>query len=360
MLTLWLRAVTLRVHSIRAGRDKPGLRPQHLTGLPLIATLSGGALQGGAVGSSDITLAPGRLVAGTHTADTGTAGSVALLAQSALPCLLFAAPDPRTGSRSSALTLLGGTDAAMAPPVDFVRLVLLPTLRAKLALPELDLELTRRGFYPKGGGAVTLRAAALPPGATLPPLLLDQRGAICAVRGVAFAAGTVPMHVAERIAAAARGALVAAGTPVRMIDISVVHEPPARARGDGAGITLVAETDAGCRLGASVLGERGVASEEVGARAGAALAAALTTGACVDEHLADQVIVFMALASGESRVLAPAPLSLHARTAIAVAEQLTSARFEVLPPGADTGLGRAVSAGACLVRCIGAAITPRA
>jgi RNA 3'-terminal phosphate cyclase (ATP) len=390
--------VTLRVHSIRAGRDKPGLRPQHLTGLQLIATLSGtrrrhaghrtlafsvvrpltahpparagGALQGGAVGSSDVTLAPRRLVAGAHTADTGTAGSCVLLAQSALPCMLFASPDA-AARRASRLELLGGTDAAMAPPNDYLRCVLLPLLREQLALPELDVTLTRRGFFPKGGGVVSLSAVALPPGGTLRALRLERRGAICGVRGTAFAAGNVPMHVAERIAAAALGALTAAGVPARMIAIEAVHEPPARARGDGAGITLVAETDTGCLLGASTLGERGVSSEEVGTRAGAALAAALASGACVDEHAADQLVIFMALAAGESRMLAPEPLSLHARTAIAVAQQLTAARFEVLPPGAPCGGGgsgaeegsgdaaRVVPPGTCLVVCQGAGVTPR-
>jgi RNA 3'-terminal phosphate cyclase (ATP) len=322
-----------------------------------LAAAADGALAGGAVGSSDVTLTPRRLVAGAHAADTGTAGSCALLAQSALPCLLFAAPDAR-GLRASTLQLHGGTDAAMAPPVDYLRLVLLPTLRAHLGLADADVEVTRRGFYPKGGGAVTLRASALPPGATLPPLLLDKRGAIAAVRGVAFAAGTVPLRVAERIAAAARAALVAAGVPARFIDIAAAHEPPERARGDGAGVTLAAATDSGCLLGASQLGARGVSAEAVGAAAAAELQAALACGACVDEHAADQLIIFMALASGESRVLAPAPLSLHARTAIAVAQQLTRARFEVLPPGADAGSGAAVPPGACLVRCQGAAVTP--
>ena len=76
-----LTGVATRVVSIRAGRDKPGLRPQHLTGLQLVATLCAGTLAGGAVGATDCTLTPGALRCGDRTADTGTAGSVALLAQ---------------------------------------------------------------------------------------------------------------------------------------------------------------------------------------------------------------------------------------------------------------------------------------
>ena len=340
------------MHSIRAGRDRPGLRPQHLTGLQLVAALTAGALSGGTVGSSDVTLTPGApLRAGEHTADTGTAGSCVLLAQTALPCLLLASPGAARG-RTSRLRLLGGTDAAMAPPVDFLRLVLLPTLRAQLRLSddELGACVTRRGFYPRGGGEVILTARALAPGQALPPLRLERRGAVVAVRGVAFTAGSVPAHVAERMASAAKAALHAAGFGAPAAAVETRRETPEAARGDGAGITLVAETDTGCLLGASALGERGVSAEEVGARCGRALAAALASGACVDEYAADQLVIFMALAAGESAMLAPAPLSLHTRTAIAVAQQLTRARFEAQegPPGATT----------CLLRCIGAAITP--
>ena len=337
------------MHSIRAGRDKPGLRPQHLTGLQLVAKLCGGSLVGGAVGSSDVTLTPGAAVqAGEHTADTGTAGSCVLLAQSALPCLLLAAPGGG-GERTSRLRLLGGTDAAMAPPVDFMRLVLLPTLRAQFRASEAELraDVPRRGFYPRGGGEVVLTARAMQPGTPLPPLRLEHRGAVVAIRGVAFTAGAVPQHVAERMASAARAALHAAGFAAPAAVIKTRRETPESARGDGAGITLVAETETGCLLGASALGERGVPAETVGTRCGAALAAALASGACVDEYAADQLIIFMALAEGESAVLAPAPLSLHTRTAIAVAQQLTSARFEVQegPPGATTCLVRSVGAG---------------
>lgn len=107
----------------------------------------------------------------------------------------------------------------------------------------------------------------------------------------------------------------------RIAPLSAVFEPPGRAFGSGAGVILVARTTTGCFLGATALGERGVSSEAVGEAAADALIKAIETGACVDEYLGDQLVIFMALAEGESRVLAPFPLSLHTQTAIAVAEQ---------------------------------------
>ncbi len=208
---------------------------------------AGGTLQGGVVGSSDVTLMPGRLQAGTHTADTGTAGSTVLLAQSALPCLLFAAG----GAPSSTLELKGGTDAAMAPPVDFLTSVLLPLLSRTICV-DASATVARRGFYPKGGGVLSISATPLAPGEALKPLQLTSRGAVKALRGVAFAAGSIPVAVAQRMADAARDALLggAEGSSLSadIVTITVTHEPPERAFGDGCGITLVAETDTGACL----------------------------------------------------------------------------------------------------------------
>jgi RNA 3'-terminal phosphate cyclase len=55
----------------------------------------------------------------------------------------------------------------------------------------------------------------------------------------------------------------------------------------------------------------------------------LEVGGCMDRHLQDQVIVFMALAAGQS-VLKCGPLELHTKTAIRFAALLTGAKFEVL------------------------------
>lgn len=95
----------LQVDRIRAGRSKPGLAAQHLTGLRLIAEQlsQGGKLAGGQVGSTSVELQPGRLRCASVVADTQTAGSCVLLAQAALPCLLFAEPEDATYTSSSSL-----------------------------------------------------------------------------------------------------------------------------------------------------------------------------------------------------------------------------------------------------------------
>ena len=230
---------------------RAGLRPQHLTGLQLIAALCGGRLEGGAVSSSCITLQPGQLACSHHLADTKTAGSCMLLAQSALPCLLFAAAAPTAGGggggsptaaaaatgaeagaasaaaaaaagspgcdaaaaaaalraavaggTASELDLRGGTDASMAPPAGYMQHVLLPVLRSRLGV-QADMALVRRGFFPKGQGQVVLTVQRLPAGGCLPAIDLTERGEITGIGIRAFTAGKLLPAIGERLAAAA-------------------------------------------------------------------------------------------------------------------------------------------------------------
>jgi hypothetical protein len=123
------------------------------------------------VRSTSITLTPSSPRCGSYTADTMTAGSCALLAQSSLPCALFAKPQPPPTSTSApssqqaagpapaattSLKLLGGTDADLAPPASYLREVLAPLLHSKLGL-QLQVEVLRRGFYPRGGGILSVK-----------------------------------------------------------------------------------------------------------------------------------------------------------------------------------------------------------
>lgn len=89
---------------------------------------------------------------------------------------------------------------------------------------------------------------------------------------------------------------------------------------------MVAETSTGCILGGSALGKREERPEETGKRAAEELLNGIKEGSCVDKHTQDQLIVFMALAEGQSKIKV-GELTLHTRTAIYVTEQLTSVRI---------------------------------
>lgn len=329
-----ISAMPIKVTNIRAGRSKPGLRAQHLAGLQLVAEVCQGKLTGGTIGSQQISLRPQHLTSGHHIGDTKTAGSCMLLAQAALPCLIMAQANSSPAERmpdgqTSVVELRGGTDAAMAPPVSYIQQVLLPMLQ-RLQGVKASIDLQRRGFFPKGGGRLVLSAAALPQGACLPAIKLIDQGQVTNIRIMAHTAGKVKESVAHRMVEAARQTLKQNLKHIPL-ECETVAETSDTAFGDGTGIVMVAETSTRCLLGASGIGERGVQAEQIANTAADELIEAIYSGACVDQWLQDQLIIFMALAEGESMVSCTEP-TLHTRTAMVIAEQLTTAKFAVQKP----------------------------
>jgi len=303
----------IKIINIRAGRDKPGLRPQHLTGIQLVASVSGGRLENAVQNSTEITFYPGESRGGTFTGDTKTAGSVALMLQAALPCLLL------TSANQSKLILKGGTNADMAPQIDYFTMVMAPIVE-KLGV-KFDLDVVRRGYYPKGGGEVHVDVPAVK---SISPIDLTSRGQIEKFTCRSFVAGVLPARIAQEMADAAEKVLKAHSPSSIPVEKQIVQETSAI--GNGCGISIVASTSSGCLLGSDRLGKRGVQAVDVGREAAEALTKQLRRDACVDEHLQDQLIVFMALAKGVSRVRVD-ELTLHTQTAIWVAEKLTDAKF---------------------------------
>jgi RNA 3'-phosphate cyclase len=218
--------------------------------------------------------------------------------------------------------LRGGTDVPTAPPVDYLRLVLLPLLARMGA--RAGLELVRRGYYPRGGGDVRL---TLEPVARLQPLRVEDRGATLRFETRTHVA-RLPLHVARRMEGAAC-ALLPAGVPV---ESSTEVCPDELAAGPGGAIVLRAVCAHGV-LGAAEVAQRGVPAERLGQAAARSLRRDLEAGASLDGHAADQMLVFQALCEGPS-IFRAAPLSAHATTAMWLLERLAAARFDARPAAA--------------------------
>lgn len=312
-LAIALSAITgraIRLVNIRARRARPGLAAQHLAALRAVATLCGGELEGAALGAGEVSFRPGPIRGGDYRFEVGTAGSVTLVLQAVLPVALRADGPCR-------ITLVGGTDVKLAPPVDYLRMVILPCLEA-MGL-RLRIASVRHGYFPRGGGELTLD---ITPARRLRPLRAESRGAVLEIRGCAHVAH-LPRHIAERMGNAAR-VLLADLAPVQ-IDVEVLGDESSV--GTGGALVLAAHTEHG-RLGAAVVAQRGVSAEHLGEEAGRALRAELQSGAGVDLHAADQLLIYAALAAGESRYTARA-VSLHAETAMWLIGQFLPVRFRV-------------------------------
>ena len=314
-----LLARPIRIVKVRAGRAKPGLKSQHASGLCLIRDLSRGRLEGATIGSGQVSFQPGPLNPGHFSADTQTAGAVCLLAQISLPCALFA-PGPVS------LDLRGGTNCDMAPQIDEFTEILLPNLE-RFGV-SVDYEVVRKGFFPQGGGIVNF---FIKPIKKLQPVRLTDPGKVEKIYGWSFVAGNLPLRVAEQMTEAAVKHLNSSGCDdIKniQIDIETYKEDRDCCPSNGSGIVLVAKTTTGCILGGSALGSSKLSSHRTGVKAAEEFLEAVECGGCVDKHIQDQLIIFMALAAGRSE-LVTGPLTLHTETAIHIAEKLTGAKFTI-------------------------------
>jgi RNA 3'-terminal phosphate cyclase (ATP) len=132
--------------NIRANRSKPGLQPQHLMCVRAAGTISNATYKGGTVGSAVLYFEPGAVKAGNYTFSIGTAGATALVLHTVyLPLAL-------RGDKPSEITITGGTHTTHAPCYHFLETTWAAYL-AKLGI-RVELQMTRPGFYPRGGGEI--------------------------------------------------------------------------------------------------------------------------------------------------------------------------------------------------------------
>ncbi|HER33874.1 MAG TPA: RNA 3'-phosphate cyclase, partial [Halothiobacillaceae bacterium] len=270
-------------------RRKPGLQPQHLTGVRAAARVCNAQVDGARLNAQALTFTPGSPPqAGKYTFDVadaakgGSAGSTSLVLHTVLVPLALA-----TGT--SDLTLRGGTHVAWSPPFDYLKRVYLPTL-ARSGI-EAKVNLRKWGWYPVGGGEVKVSIQGR--GALWTGLDLWARGELLRVRGIS-ATSNLPKHIRGRQEGAALGGLRAAGINAR------VDQVDADSKGQGTAVFLWAESE-NALAGFTSLGKRGKPAEEVAADAVNALLAYQESAAAVDCHLADQLVLPLALAATPSR-----------------------------------------------------------
>ncbi|MFL6227973.1 MAG: RNA 3'-terminal phosphate cyclase [Pyrinomonadaceae bacterium] len=284
-----------RVERVRARRTPPGLKRQHLTAVNAAAEIGHAKVEGARVGSQYFSFEPSEVSPGDYSFSIGTAGSTTLVLQTVLPPLMMA-------KEPSLVTLEGGTHNVHAPPFDFLARVFLPLVRRMGARVEIDL--VRYGFYPPGGGKLTVM---IEPVGERRRLDLTQRSAVQRRRARALCV-KLPASVGERELSVVRERLGWDGAELEV-------ETSANALSPGNVLTLELESDELSELFTGV-GERGVRAEVIAERAVDEVEKYLAAGAPVGEHLADQLLIPLALSGGGS-YLTGEP-SLHTTTNIEI------------------------------------------
>lgn len=300
------------IEKIRASRAKPGLKPQHLTAVLAAAEIGGARVEGAELGSLRLAFRPERVRGGHYTFAVGTAGSTTLVLQTLLPALL-------TADRPTSLRLSGGTHNPLAPPFEFIAQSFGRALSAMGA--SVALQLVRPGFAPAGGGTITAETAP----AQLRPLELLVRQPAGLPRARVLLA-KLPRSIGERELRTARLRL---GLSPEQTRVEIVD-----AQGQG-NMLLLEFPGAVVDEVIGVPGERGVTAEQVAGAACDQALAFLAADVPVGEHLADQLLIPLALAGGGVfRTLPPSP---HTRTNAQVIERFLPVRFDLRPEdGAGT------------------------
>lgn len=266
-----------RIVNIRKNRPKPGLQPQHLMAVRAAARISDARTEGDEPKSEELWFSPGTIRTGYHEFDIGTAGSTTLVLQTLLPALMLA-------REPTELLIHGGTHNPMAPSFEFIKQAFLPLLNRMGA--EVELELESHGFYPHGGGRLRAR---ITPTKRLKAIELMERGKLLSRHATAMLS-RLPQHIAERELGILKSSLQLKATEM---EIELVEESPSAANV----LSLALEFEQITEL-FTAFGKRGLPAEEVAAGLVAEVQGYLESDAPVGRHLADQLLLPMALAGG--------------------------------------------------------------
>lgn len=274
--------IPIEISNIRAGRKKPGLMRQHLVFVQAAKAISHAAVTGAELGSQILQFIPHTVQSGEYAFDIGSAGSTALVLQTILPPLLLA-------SHASTVTIKGGTHNPLAPTVDFLQHAFIPAL-AKMGI-KLELELKQAGFAPVGGGEIIANIYPIAASVNHPKFEVLNRGKLL---GVDLVASELNLHIDipnRELASAATYLLEKNGVTKEQL-----HQRVASLKGIGEGNTCYAIVkNENHQEVFTRLGEKKNSAENIGKRLAGLVNRYFASDACVDEYLADQLLLPLAI-----------------------------------------------------------------
>jgi RNA 3'-phosphate cyclase len=310
---------SVRIVNVRANRKQSGLKPQHLITLKAVAEICGATTKGLKVGSHEVEFHPGRLRSGSFEFDIGTAGSCSLLLQCAAPVAAYA-------DETIKIRAKGGTAVRWSPPMPIIQHVVWAGLRKMGFIGEVRV--LRDGYYPKGGGLIE---AKISPIRGFNPIQ-GNKAEVRIIHGISTCGG-LPRHIAERQADAAVKVLREEGFEA---EIDVVT-PGKASEPLSPGSVICLWTEGGALIGDDGLGERGKTAEKVGTEAAHRIVTQIKTGAFVDQHTADNLILPCSLATGTSSFTVTR-LTMHTLTAVEVANRIIGTKIMI--EGSEGNYGR--------------------
>ena len=290
------------ITNIRKNRPKRGLSHQHVHALSALKKYGNVETEGLELGSQKIEFQPNEIEKKKIVVKIPTAGSCTLVLQAlTIPMIFF----------GGTAIIHGGTDVMWSPSADYVKNVTFKILE-KMGV-KIKIEIEKRGYYPRGGGEIRVSFQKVK---KLNPIRIKNFSEMKKIFGVSH---TTLSGVAERQKMSARKYLMRKGFDAEVFIENWEGFP-------GSGITLWAETDASI-VASSSLGKKGKRAEIVGEEAASELFSTLEKKT-IDKYLGDQLIPYIALADGRSRIAVP-ELTNHLNTNIWVTEKFLDVEFDV-------------------------------
>ncbi len=300
---------TLKIYNIRANRPKPGLAKQHLCSIEAACKISSGKAIGAELGSRELLFQPGTIQGGDFHFDTGSAGSATLVIQTVLPAL-FLADTP------SKVTVTGGTHNPMAPPYDFIAETFLPAIASGGFRAECKL--VKYGFYPAGGGKISLE---IQPREKKDIEKSDAFNFCNVYKDYQINARIYTSKLPKQIAQRQEKLLKQSGLNFQNIECI-----EAGSVGPGNAV-CIALSGCGRKIVFSAFGMKGKPSEKVIIEAASPVMQFLESSAAIDHYLADQLLIYMAIAKGGS--FTTDVISKHTKTNIEVIKKFLSVNFQI-------------------------------
>ena len=308
-----------RIFNIRKGREKPGLAFQHLLGIQALAQLCSAKLEGDQIGSEEIIFEPEEIQSKDLHIKIETAESITLVLQTLIPAALCA-PD------TVKITFDGGaTNTFFSPTMDYFQNVFLKILE-KMGV-KIEIDIKKQGYYPEGGAKVEIKVYPLlcrgymGQGEKLKPINLTEQKKFNKISVISGAAEQLrSQKVAERQIAGVKEVL-------GKLKLSTEEKTEYyQTQCPGSQICLIAEFE-NTLIGTDNIGKTGKRAEDVGKEAALELLKESQTNACLDKHLTDQILPYMALANDKSEV-SVSEITKHSETNMWVIEKFIDGAFK--------------------------------
>ena len=308
-----LSAITgkpIEVSNIRANRTNPGLRPQHMAGIRIIADLFHAKSENLKVGAEWIRFSPSdKFEGGSIKFDIGTAGSIPLILMTVVPAVSLS-------NNSLQIEVTGGTDVKASPTIDYIKHIV---AKSYLSIgPKFSVDVLKRGYYPKGGGIVqcTIKPCKTP--GTIELLATEYLEP-----KIISVCSQLPIHVAKRQISSALIALekkdIRCSNYTASIETSI---------SPGSSILVYSASDFGLYVGGDSIGELGKRAEAVGNEAAMRFLDSTLAQATVDPFLADMLVLPLALSKGRSRYRV-GRVTQHLLTSLHVVSQIVGCKYSI-------------------------------